>query len=197
MRCTIRVRRRVPGNRVRKFPLAHHRAVRTLVGDRGSCSKLSKSVSKEGVDNVHRFGFGLGRTHAGLARIPYAFGSSQCSQGRECSSSPTSGTCFPCSGACGPLNVYKPPLWAPAGAHFCCGCCLLSCLGKGVAGYTFMAGRATKGMTRRWMGEWFALAGLHSLMSLLFMATYPGKRMTVRDLLAGSARRDCRPRPTG
>ena len=35
------------------------------------------------------------------------------------------------------------------------------------------------------------MAGLHSLMSRLFMATQPGKRMTVRDLLAGSARRGC------
>jgi len=44
------------------------------------------------VDNVHTLGFGLGRTSAGLARILYVSGSSQCLQGRECSSSPTLGT---------------------------------------------------------------------------------------------------------
>src|SRR5439155_3795032 len=37
---------------------------------------------------------GLGRTSAGLARIAYVFGSSQCFRGLECGSSPTSGTCF-------------------------------------------------------------------------------------------------------
>jgi hypothetical protein len=72
-----------------------------------------------GVYIVQILGLGLGRTGAGLGRIPHVSRSSQRLQGLECSSSPTSGTCFPCSGACGPLSVYKSPLWAPAGAHFC------------------------------------------------------------------------------
>ena len=38
--------------------------------------------------------------------------------GGEYGSSPTSGTCFPCSGACEPLNVYKSPLMGPYGGPF-------------------------------------------------------------------------------
>lgn len=45
-----------------------------------------------GVDIVHSLGFGSGITVLGLLRIPHVFGSSQCLQGPECSSSPTSGT---------------------------------------------------------------------------------------------------------
>jgi hypothetical protein len=48
----------------------------------------------EVVHIVHTLGLGLGRTSVGLARIRYVFGSSQCLQGRECGSSPTSGTVF-------------------------------------------------------------------------------------------------------
>ena len=55
----------------------------------------SNSVRKGGVDNVNGFGLGLGRISAGLARIAYVFKSSQCFQGPECGSSPTSGTAFP------------------------------------------------------------------------------------------------------
>jgi hypothetical protein len=51
-----------------------------------------------GVDSVHTLGHGLGRTGAGLARIPYASAGVQCLQGLEPGSSPTSGTCFPSSG---------------------------------------------------------------------------------------------------
>jgi hypothetical protein len=47
------------------------------------------------VDNVNRFGLGLGRTGAGLARIGDVLWSSQHLQGPECGSSPTSGTVFP------------------------------------------------------------------------------------------------------
>ncbi len=50
---------------------------------------------KRSVDNVHTFGFGSGRISVGLGRIAYVFGSSQCLQGLECGSSPTSGTVFP------------------------------------------------------------------------------------------------------
>jgi hypothetical protein len=60
--------------------------LRSLVGR----AEVGKS---EGVHKVHTLGFGPGRTVAGLGRKPV--------------SSPTSGTCFPCSGACGPLSVHK------------------------------------------------------------------------------------------
>jgi len=71
-----------------------------------------------GVYKVHTLGFGSGRTGVGPGRIPHVSGGVQCLQGQERGSSPTSGTCFPCSGACGPLSVYKSPLWAPAGGPF-------------------------------------------------------------------------------
>ena len=48
-----------------------------------------------GVDSVHTFGHGLGRTGAGLGRIPYVSAGVQCLQGLESGSSPTSGTAFP------------------------------------------------------------------------------------------------------
>ncbi|MGF6832432.1 hypothetical protein QF015_000581 [Paenarthrobacter sp. TE4293] len=48
-----------------------------------------------GVNNVNTLSLGLGRTSVGLSRIAYVFWSSQCSQGLECSSSPTSGTAYP------------------------------------------------------------------------------------------------------
>jgi hypothetical protein len=55
----------------------------------------SGTTNSVGVHNVHTLGFGLGRTGTGLAWIGDVFGSSQCFQGLECSSSPTSGTAFP------------------------------------------------------------------------------------------------------
>jgi hypothetical protein len=48
-----------------------------------------------GVDRVHTFAFGLGRTSVGSGRIPHVSAGAQCLQGLECSSSPTSGTVFP------------------------------------------------------------------------------------------------------
>jgi hypothetical protein len=48
-----------------------------------------------GVDSVHTLGPGLGRTGAGLGRIPYVWAGVQCLQGLEPGSSPTSGTVFP------------------------------------------------------------------------------------------------------
>ncbi|MCB5293475.1 hypothetical protein BJQ90_02925 [Arthrobacter sp. SO3] len=47
------------------------------------------------VDSVHTLGPGLGRTGAGLARIPHVSAGAQCLQGPEPGSSPTSGTVFP------------------------------------------------------------------------------------------------------
>jgi hypothetical protein len=44
---------------------------------------------------VHTLGSGLGRTTTGLGRIVHVLGTSQCLRGRECSSSPTSGTAYP------------------------------------------------------------------------------------------------------
>ena len=46
------------------------------------------------VRNVHTRGFGLGRIGVGSGRIAHVSGTSQCLQGLECSSSPTSGTVF-------------------------------------------------------------------------------------------------------
>jgi hypothetical protein len=65
----------------------------------------NKMGKKGGVHNVHTLGFGLGRTGAGLGRIPYVSVGVQCLQGLEPGSSPTSGTCFPCSGAF--LDVFR------------------------------------------------------------------------------------------
>ena len=48
-----------------------------------------------GVDSVHTLGRGLGRTGAGLARIPHVSAGSQCLQELESGSSPTSGTVLP------------------------------------------------------------------------------------------------------
>ena len=58
-------------------------------------SMLLPQGKKGGVHNVHTLGFGLGRTSAEPARIAYVFWSSQCLQGLECGSSPTSGTADP------------------------------------------------------------------------------------------------------
>jgi hypothetical protein len=93
---------------------------------------------------------------AELADAPH----SKCGIERCVGSSPTSGTCFPCSGACGPLNVYKSPFMGPCGAHFCWWRLPPFVSRSGVAGYLFMAGRAANCMTGRWLGEgrfgWFA-----------------------------------------
>jgi hypothetical protein len=47
-----------------------------------------------GVDTVNTFDFRPGRTSVGSRRIQHVFAGSQCLQGEECSSSPTSGTVF-------------------------------------------------------------------------------------------------------
>lgn len=64
----------------------------------GSSTNLSgwaPTETKKGVHIVHTFRHGLARTAAGLARIPHVSATSQCSQGRESRSSPTSGTVNP------------------------------------------------------------------------------------------------------
>jgi hypothetical protein len=50
---------------------------------------------KKFVDSVNTFRVVLPRKSIELARIPYVFTGSQCFQGLECSSSPTSGTGYP------------------------------------------------------------------------------------------------------
>ena len=64
-------------------------------------ARLGMSLVKEpayglwGVDNVHTFHLGLPRTTVGLPRIPHVSATSQCLQGLESRSSPTSGTASP------------------------------------------------------------------------------------------------------
>lgn len=64
-----------------------------------SCPVTASGVvatgQKRSVDNVHTFRPGLGRTAVGLARIPHVSATSQCFQGSESRSSPTSGTAYP------------------------------------------------------------------------------------------------------
>jgi hypothetical protein len=60
-----------------------------------------------GVDSVHTFGFGLGRTSVRSGRIPQVSGSSQFLQGLESGSSPTSGTVFPQVRGFRPLSAAK------------------------------------------------------------------------------------------
>ena len=85
----------------------------------------------EGVDTVHTLAVGLGRTTAGLGRTGDVFGGVASIQRLEPGSSPTSGTCFPCSGAFEPLSVHNFSLMGPAGPIFvggrCCGRWLLLC----------------------------------------------------------------------
>ena len=65
---------------------------------------------KVSVDSVNTFGFGPGRTSAGLARTRNVFWSSQRLQGLECSSSPTLGTQTPSSEGVIALSVCTK-LW--------------------------------------------------------------------------------------
>ena len=54
----------------------------------------------EGVHIAPTLGFGLGRIGAGLARNVRVFGGVESLQVLKPGSSPSSGTCFPCSGEC-------------------------------------------------------------------------------------------------
>lgn len=70
---------------------------RELLGNQRTLFSVEESPCKakrKGVDIVHTLGLGSGGTALGLLRIPHVFGGSQCLQGRECSSSPTSGKTF-------------------------------------------------------------------------------------------------------
>ena len=73
----------------------------------------------EGVDTVYTLAVGLGRTTAGLGRTGDVFGGVASIQRLEPGSSPTSGTCFPCSGACEPLSVHKLFTYRRLGGLFC------------------------------------------------------------------------------
>jgi hypothetical protein len=69
-----------------------------------ACSSYRSEIGagggkKEGVHIVRTLGFGSGRTGAGPGRIGEVFRGAADFQGLEPGSSPTSGTCFPCSGA--------------------------------------------------------------------------------------------------
>ena len=126
---------------------------------------------------MHTLGFGSGRTGSGLGRIGDVCGGVAEIQGLEPGSSPTSGTCFPCSGACGPLNVYKSPFMGPCGGPFLlvavAGLAAPSLgLDSGVAAHSFMAGSAWNCMT--------CGLGIISGLSLLAAGT-PGKSVAVLD----------------
>ncbi|CAH0139561.1 hypothetical protein SRABI26_00439 [Arthrobacter sp. Bi26] len=132
----------------RTAPGAEYRTAAPRIGGRGR-NPLNWAIWR--VYIVRTLGCGSSRTGAGLARIPHVSAGAQCLQGLECSSSPTSGTCFHCSGACEPLNVYKSPLMGPCGPIFVGGRCGLAApsfdVDSGVAGYTFMAGSVWNCMT--------------------------------------------------
>ncbi|GAB3557735.1 hypothetical protein GCM10027405_03040 [Arthrobacter alkaliphilus] len=74
----------------------------------GRGREAGSKARKCGVHNVHTLAVGLGRTGAGLGRTRHVFGTSPCFRGLEPGSSPTSGTCFPRSGAFLPLSVHNP-----------------------------------------------------------------------------------------
>ena len=93
--CDFEARDLLAGSLIRKDLGAEQRLSRSVAGERGSRLELFKICQEGRVDSVNTFGLGLGRTSAGLGRIAYVFGSSQCLQGLECGSSPTSGTADP------------------------------------------------------------------------------------------------------
>lgn len=72
---------------------------------RGSGLAAASKRKMGGVHNVHTLAVGLGRTSAGLGRTRHVFGSSQCLQGLEAGSSPTSGTADPLVGGVFCFNV--------------------------------------------------------------------------------------------
>ena len=119
MCCNIRVHSRVPGKRVRKSRW-HTQSCRTPGWGARQSLCVTQNLSERSVDNVHSFGFGSERTSIGSGRIPYVSEGTQCSQGLECSSSPTSGTVFPLvrGGFC--LSVCTLTFRGSADA----GCCL-------------------------------------------------------------------------
>ena len=136
------------------FPQEGRPVVRCLSGAGPvpeACSSYRSEIGvevgkKEGVHNVHTLGFGSGGTGCGLARIGDVFGGVADILGLEPGSSPTSGTCFPCSGAWWPLSVHKLFTYGPLRGPFCC-------LAVTVAGGSFSWFRAAVALlTRSWPG---------------------------------------------
>ena len=81
-----------------------------------------RTLTKEGVHNVHTWGFGFGCTGIGLGRIGEVFGGVAGFQGLAPGSSPTSGTVFSRSRAISPLSVDILCCVAPFGGLFSIGC---------------------------------------------------------------------------
>jgi hypothetical protein len=142
---------------------------------------------------VHTFGVELGRTGAGSGRTPHVSGSSQCLQGLECGSSPTSGTVFPQVrggfGASDPVYRVHTPLR---------GVFMTLCWSRRIYRWTFLwpgapflehgdflpccyfiARQGRSDMTCFELGEWDR-GGLFSLflVSCMFMVVVVGYRMT-------------------
>ena len=120
-----------------------------------------------GVDNVHTLGFGLGRTGAGLGRIPYVSAGVPVFARAGTRFESHLGHVFSLfRGLLASECAQTVHLWAPSGAIFvggrCCGRRLLLVVsGSGGAAYSFMARGAASCMTGRWLGErccrcWFA-----------------------------------------
>jgi hypothetical protein len=120
------------------FPVVGHE----LAGEE-SGPRYRWSIDQQGsVDNVHTFRPGLARRPVGLARIPHVSATSQCFQGLESRSSPTSGTAYPLvrggfalmcvhSGWSGPSDTGRGVCLAPRAA------CLI--VGERVQGYGWLA----------------------------------------------------------
>lgn len=70
------------------------------------------------MDNVHRFGFGPGRTALEPSWIQRFFARSRCLQGLECGSSPTLGTQTPSSEGVFALSVCTKLVVRPSDARF-------------------------------------------------------------------------------
>jgi hypothetical protein len=113
----LRSWRRIQDSRTQAcVPICGGRFLTNVATQTENC--VATLVRNRRVYKVHTLGFGLGSTGAGSARFPHVSAGVQCLRGRECSSSPTSGTCFPCSGACRPLNVYKISFMGPLRGPF-------------------------------------------------------------------------------
>jgi hypothetical protein len=114
-------------------------------------TKFENLGSKESVDIVHSLRLKLPRTVLGLLRIPHVFVVSQCFQGLECSSSPTSGTVFSLFRGMWASGCLQISFMGPYGGPFLWVAAGLAApspdLDSGVAAYSFTAGRAWNCMT--------------------------------------------------
>ena len=63
----------LPGDSPGGLPIQNKELPHSLKGECGSCLGIFGIGPKGGVDSVNTFGFGLGRTSAGLARIRHVF----------------------------------------------------------------------------------------------------------------------------